>query len=187
MGIVYSPFARVSPTPPLLRRPATTCGQCGAHVNLFCTVVSETGEWECAFCNRRNAAFDDKLKHASPTLISDLFPELTSPHVDYTSGGGAGLATGPGRSGTANRHPAIVFVLDGSIPKSGLSRIVEALEEGVASLSAVDPQCTLGLIVFDTVVSIYEVGMEGIASADVYAGDASPSASDLDVRSMDMK
>eukprot|EP00980_Cylindrotheca_fusiformis_P003615 scaffold812_cov124-Cylindrotheca_fusiformis.AAC.7 len=141
--------------------PPVLCLTCLAYINLHATVDYETGLWVCPLCDCENVASPMDLNHR-------LKPALTHPMVEYQQ-----RLHRPSHSTDTNENDTrtLILVVDTNLTANDGRGIVDAMEQFVRICHKKShfPQTTrIGLIIFDQVVSIYQLGLVGIASADVY-------------------
>lgn len=133
------------------------CISCLAYVNMYASVVRSKDKkeyWVCPFCNTRNAG---------NTTSGDEVPALISPVVEYRQI----------LESTDNILPkhqvSIMLVLDANLPKDEVKAIGKMIEDLVNRESTSSMTWKIGLMVFDSQVSVYQLGTSsGLASCQVF-------------------
>jgi hypothetical protein len=135
--------------------PPVLCLSCLTYINKFAKLDAEKNVWECPLCGSDENVLEPSLIQQGGPLSS----ALSTPIVEYRQQLHMGEYEGEFPSRT------YILVLD-----TNLSR-----EEANAVGLAVEAVCTpregeivkLGLIVFDKSVAMYQLGLSGMASADL--------------------
>lgn len=138
--------------------PPVLCLTCLSYLNPHCTIKYSTGIWTCALCGAQNVL--PKRLVSGPTAL--LTPALTVPMVEYHQQ----LPMSPDQEDICT----IVLVVDANLDRKDALGVVNAVEQVLPDLEAT-PKIQLGLIVFDQAVAMYQLGIAGVASADVYTMD----------------
>jgi len=144
---------------------------------MYAPYDANAGLWTCPLCHALNAAppsllgalhheIDDAQPHAT------LSPALISPVVEYrrstaSSQHGNYYGNTNASSSSSSSSKCFVFVVDGNLPAEEFN----AVGDGIANLyksGVVGEEDLVGLIVFTGVVSVYQVGLSGIASCDIF-------------------
>ncbi|KAL3687097.1 hypothetical protein R1sor_013406 [Riccia sorocarpa] len=168
-GALVSAGAEVTPSPPFLRREGNRCQNCGAYVNLFSVIDPSFGEWRCVFCDKLNSS-DGDYRSASSENVRN-WPELVSSVVDYLD---AGARRPDGLMSVTDSAVAapVIILIDECLDEAHLQHLQSSLHSFLDSLS----QTTrIGIITFGKTVSVYDLSEMGLAAADVFPGDSSPS------------
>jgi hypothetical protein len=156
-GFVYTPLAppdSITPVPCIGESlPPVLCLTCLAYINLYSTFDAVTGIWTCALCGSRNAAPPE-------ALATTLAPALVSPMLEYRQ-------VLPGMGSETNAC-AMVLVVDRNVPRHE-ARAIGAVIEPILRHQARDSPLHLGLIVFGKSVSLYHLGVSGMAVCDVFS------------------
>ena len=158
--------------------PPVLCLACLAYINPFAEIDEETGTWSCPLCGHENA-----LPGKETLESSHIMTALTSTCVEYRQ-----MVSKPepyeeekkydGHYGNHNEDEedscTYLLVVDENLsPKDGQA-IVPAMEailkEQKSSSNPEDayPKTRIGLVVFGKNISIYQLGLSGLASADIY-------------------
>mmetsp|Transcript_23585 Transcript_23585/g.25117 ORF Transcript_23585/g.25117 Transcript_23585/m.25117 type:complete len:964 (-) Transcript_23585:2914-5805(-) len=152
--------------------PPVLCLACLAYINPFAEIDFATGIWGCPLCGQENVVPKNQLRDGSEIMIA-----LQSPFVEYRQ------ATQPDRDEMeekmdkneqeASDYCTYLLVVDENLsPKDGQA-IAPAMEAIIKEHSSVGPDGTfpktrIGLIVFGKSASMYQLGLSGLASADIY-------------------
>lgn len=149
------------------------CATCLSYLNLYCPYDSYSGSWTCVICQAENRApshvfasnafnrniVDYRQKIKSTTARSDnesIGIEKLSIH-DFSDNG---------------RHECGTMILmDGNLPTQEAAAILKSLSR---HLRIDDGDASYGLVVFSEMVHVYQVGLRGLASADVYSSSMDP-------------
>eukprot|EP00271_Cylindrocystis_brebissonii_P009343 TRINITY_DN24108_c0_g1_i1.p1 TRINITY_DN24108_c0_g1~~TRINITY_DN24108_c0_g1_i1.p1 ORF type:complete len:952 (-),score=173.17 TRINITY_DN24108_c0_g1_i1:617-3472(-) len=164
-GALACPAREVLPAPPLVRTRPVRCEFCGAFANLYCLLVPKTGEWKCALCNKGNDSRGEYQLAEGENYSG--WPELNWRVVDYMEAGGRRFSA----SDTALAVP-VVLLIDETLHKEHLKDLQKSLLEVVESLP---PLMRVGIVTFGQTVSVYDLKQPGVAVADVFPGNVSPS------------
>mmetsp|Transcript_19608 Transcript_19608/g.75269 ORF Transcript_19608/g.75269 Transcript_19608/m.75269 type:complete len:749 (-) Transcript_19608:25-2271(-) len=164
-GALLRPFAPTAEPLPLLRRTPLQCSQCQAHVSRHCKLSNEASgsQWWCTFCGKANPF----LKSVSDSSRED-FPELTCDAVDYLDPTDQPPVY---RSSHPSQNPTYVFVLDTNAQRADMESLTSAIG---SSLELLPENAQVVLVVFSNVVRVYELGVAGASSAEVFPGMRMP-------------
>ena len=135
------------------------CLTCLSYLNLYAEIDTTTGHWICPLCESQNV-----LPEATTTGENLLAPVLASPTVEFRQS-----ITG---YDTAVDTTTIIFVLDANLPREEALAVADTLMQTILPKLIArdkDSQLHIGLLIFGKNVSIYQLGVSGIASADVFA------------------
>ncbi len=135
--------------------PPVLCLTCLAYLNPHCKVKITTGAWTCALCGAENIM--PKRLVNGPTAL--LNPALTLPMVEYRQP----LPMPPNEEDVCT----IVLVVDANLDRNDALGVLHAVEKVLPDLEE-NSKIKVGLIVFDQAVAMYQLGIAGVASADVY-------------------
>jgi hypothetical protein len=184
-GFVWTPMAAIgdSQKMPIIEcgsgsLPPVLCLACLAYMNPFVEIDEETGTWSCPLCGHENVMPEKETLEGSQVMTA-----LTSTCVEYRQ---VVYKPGPyeeekkydGHYGNDNEDEedfcTYLLVVDENLsPKDGQA-IVPAMEAILKERSSSsDPEdayqkTRIGLIVFGKNISIYQLGLSGLASADIY-------------------
>lgn len=136
--------------------PPVLCLTCLAYINSHAQVNYETGIWTCPLCDNENIAPTEDLKNL-------LEPALTNNMVEYHQ-------TLKSSDTADDDTRTLVLVVDTNLTGDDGRGVADALEQFIRVSKKKEhfPKTRIGLVVFDQVVSMYQLGLLGIASADVY-------------------
>ena len=169
-GFLYTPMAAISETtttchydnndqqqpnelPPIL------CTTCLAYMNLYATLdETNPGIWHCALCGSKNAASPHLLElHAQNNL-------LVSPLLEFRQAlrRNNGVSS---KAATAEAPLTLILVVDANLSNQEAHAIPQAVQQ---ALSSTKRSIQLGLVVFDQHISVYQLGLSGMACADVF-------------------
>lgn len=171
-GALVSPGREISPSSQVIQRDPHRCQNCGAFSNFYCNVLIGSGQWQCVICRNLNGSEGEYVASSKQDL--HIFPELSSPFVDYVL--------------TGNKRPSFVPVSDSRMSAPVILVIDECLDEPHlqhlqsslhAFVDSVSPMTRLGVILYGRAVSVYDFSEESIASADVLPGGTSPTEESL--------
>eukprot|EP00252_Welwitschia_mirabilis_P002895 TRINITY_DN12905_c0_g1_i1.p1 TRINITY_DN12905_c0_g1~~TRINITY_DN12905_c0_g1_i1.p1 ORF type:complete len:931 (+),score=186.08 TRINITY_DN12905_c0_g1_i1:551-3343(+) len=171
-GALVSPGSNVIAGPSIVQHNPYRCHNCGAYVNLYCTIVPSSGEWKCVVCKKLNSSEGEYRSASRNELLS--WPELSSAVVDYVEND----MRRPGFIPVSDSRMSapIVLVIDESLDEPHLQHLQSSLHAFVDSL----PQTTrIGIITYGRTVSVYDFSESPVAFADVLPGSKSPSQESL--------
>lgn len=148
--------------------PPVLCLTCLTYLNPHCTVKYTTGIWTCALCGAENVLPKRSLANASSLLA----PVLLAPIVEYHQQLPIVEDDQDDDDDYDNERDdedicTVILVVDANLDKKDALAIVKAVEQTLPELQG-SRKIRLGLVVFDQAVTIYQLGMAGVASADVY-------------------
>ncbi|KAL7575763.1 hypothetical protein ACA910_003093 [Epithemia clementina (nom. ined.)] len=159
--------------------PPILCLTCLAYLNLYASIDNHTpGIWYCALCGSKNAAPAEALRLDAASNHHTTNPALISPLVEYRQPL-LPAAANEDNNNNSNQAPTLlpppavnlILVLDGNLSKEEAHEIPRALQKALvtsAESSSTTPKWYLGLIVFEQQVSVYQLGISGMACADVF-------------------
>ena len=150
-GFLYTPMA--VPDAPIPQAPCigpglppAQCVSCLAYVNLYSSVQDEQNMWYCALCGSKNAATSEMLQDMA--LVASPMYEFRQP-----------LLAKKGKEAVRK----IILVVDAHLPPSEAHEIPRILK---AALDGAEP-VQIALVVFHQHVSVYQIGLSGMACASV--------------------
>jgi hypothetical protein len=154
------------------------CTNCLAYLNLYCTFDELTGKWICPICKSENVAplstFRQEDESGSLIMSSQIVEYCqTAAGCDDDDDNDIGHNDNHGNNeygyNTNSRNDisnVTIIVLDGNLPPNEVQSILSNL----SSILSKDKNQMIGLIIYTSIVHIYQVGMQGIiASADIYS------------------
>jgi len=147
------------------------CLTCLAYCNLFATFDLATGVWICPLCEAKNVAPTESF-----SLNGPLSPVLVSPALEFRQ-------SFPNSCSHDLDVCNVVFVLDANLPCNEAQAVGSVARSILAEIADAPCQINLGLIVFGKDVSIYQLGVYGMASADVFANHTGLTEDHLNDRS----
>ncbi|XAR66709.1 hypothetical protein NMG60_11013024 [Bertholletia excelsa] len=171
-GALVSPGREISPGPQIIQRDPHRCQNCGAYANLYCNILTGSGQWQCVICRNLNGSEGEYVAQSKEELRN--LPELSSPLVDY-------VQTGNKRPGfvpvsDSRMSAPVVLVIDECLDEPHLQHLQSSLHAFIDSLP---PTTRIGIVSYGRTVSVYDFSEESIASADVLPGDKSPTQESL--------
>lgn len=171
-GALVSPGREIVPGPQTVQHDPYRCQNCGAYVNLYCSIVTSSGEWKCVICKKLNSS-ESEYRAASRDDLRN-WPELSSTVVDY-------VETGMRRPGfvpvsDSRMSAPVIIVIDECLDEPHLQHLQSSLHAFVDSLAQT---ARIGIVTYGRTVSIYDFSETGLASADMLPGSKSPSQDSL--------
>jgi Sec23/Sec24 trunk domain/Sec23/Sec24 zinc finger len=151
-GMVWTPMsiadgkAVVNDIPPIL------CLKCLSYMSLYANFDAATHVWTCPLCGADNVA----PKQMFDGTANELSSIVVSPMVEYRQT----IAT------TQKDAINIVLLLDGNLDAVEANAIGNAIQDTVKAFDTTQ-DLRLGLVIFDESVRVYQLGLTGMASADV--------------------
>ncbi len=164
--------------------PPVLCLMCLAYINPYAKIDKKTGIWTCPLCEHENVVPKNQLRGGSKLMTA-----LESPCVEYRQKVSTPESSEEEKNDYTTKDKedkeiscTFIFVVDENLsPKDGQA-IAPAIE-GILkerSESENSENTRIGLVVFGKSVSIYQLGISGLASADVYADDFDGDDDELD-------
>ncbi|EYU33007.1 hypothetical protein ABFS82_07G040300 [Erythranthe guttata] len=196
LSILCTPLTPFTELPILPYEPLN-CSNCAAVLNPYSRVDYASKIWICAFCPRKNP-FPKSYAHINENSIpAELFPTYST--VEYHSSPGPGLESGPRRSASGplglrsnsssfssvsgysgsglgldwaafgvGIGPAFVFVVDACTSEEELGVLKKELLRTVARLPE---NALVGLVVFDAMVKVYDLGFTECLRVVLFHGE----------------
>lgn len=142
--------------------PPVLCLTCLAYINLYATFNESTGTWICPLCGQENVA-PEGIFHAESDQHSPLSLALVAPVVEYRQ-----RVNDASSFDGAMDSRSYVLVLDGNLPCDEVKSVVTAMQKLLLEEAHGGIRVQLGLVIYDQMVSVYQLGLIGMASADMY-------------------
>lgn len=138
--------------------PPVLCLSCLCYINQHCKIKGNA--WECPLCGSDENVLDPKLIEKGGLLSS----ALSTPVVEFRQQFHHEPATTPK---TLSR--SLILVLDANLgyEAHSLGMSVQSAIQSVFAAKDDDTEIRIGLIVFDKSMAMYQLGLSGMASADV--------------------
>jgi len=158
--------------------PPVLCLACLAYINPHVEVDKKTGVWECALCGQSNVLPKKLLRAGSKVMtalnspIVEYHHEVSKPEPSEEEKKRKGYKYSKDEDPDEEDYCTYVLVVDENLsPKDGQA-IAPAMEAILKERESDDafPKTRIGLVVFGKSISIYQLGISGLASADVLAG-----------------
>jgi Sec23/Sec24 zinc finger/Sec23/Sec24 trunk domain len=134
--------------------PPVLCLSCLAYINQFAKLDVAKSTWECPLCGSDENVLDPKLI-AQGGLLSSA---LSTPIVEFRQEFHAPEA----KNGKNSR--SIILVFDANLSKEDAKAAAAAVQ---SVCKETEEETSIGLIVFDKSMAMYQLGLSGMASADV--------------------
>lgn len=171
-GALVSPGREITPISQIIHRDPHRCQNCGAYANIYCNILLGSGQWQCVICRNLNGS---EGEYTAPTKEElRIFPELSSPMVDYVQTGNKRTSFIP--VSDSRMSAPVVLVIDECLDEPHLQHLQGSLHAFVDSLP---PTTRIGIILYGCTVSVYDFSEESVASADVLPGNKSQSQESL--------
>ncbi|GAB2227509.1 hypothetical protein Droror1_Dr00009331 [Drosera rotundifolia] len=167
LGALVSLGMETLPGPQIVQHEGHRCGNCGAYPNLFCNLLTGSGQWQCVICRNLNGSEGEYVASSIEELRR--LPELSFPLVDYVRSGTRRPGFVP--ASDSRMSAPIILVIDACIDEPHLQHLQSSLHAFIDSLS---PTTRIGIISYSRTVSVYDFSEESVASSDVLVGDKSP-------------
>lgn len=158
--------------------PPVLCLACLAYINPYVQVDKKTGVWECALCGQDNVLPKNLLRAGSKVMtaldspIVEYHRAVTKPEPSEEEKKKKGYKYSKYDDEDEEDYCTYILVVDENLsPKDGQA-IAPAMEAILKERESDDsfPKTRIGLVVFGKSISIYQLGISGLASADVIAG-----------------
>lgn len=193
MSTPLTPFTDL----PILPYDPINCSQCAAVLNPYSRVDYTSKIWICSFCYRKNP-FPKSYAHINESNIpAELFPTYSTVEYHLGPGPGPGSDSGPRRSASGplglrsnsssfssvspysgsgsgldwagvGVGPAFVFVVDACSSEEELGSLKSELLHAIARLPE---NALVGLVVFDAMVRVYDLGFSECLRVVVFHGE----------------
>lgn len=136
--------------------PPIICLNCLSYLNLYCNYDGNTGHWTCAVCGAQNVSTPDVF-----TVGAGVSATMACPLIEYRQ-----LLPNHNQDGSPDSTTCVV-VLDANLSPADAHRIASTLRGTLSKEVSAGKVVRLGLVTFDETVSMYQVGLRGMVSADV--------------------
>ncbi|KAJ4722587.1 Protein transport protein SEC23 [Melia azedarach] len=172
LSLLHTPLMQSSEIPILPYDPLI-CSKCGAVLNPYARVDYTSRIWSCPFCYGRNPFPRSYSSIAETNLPAELFPTYSSVeyagHDHIANNLNSTLSFSSLTSSVGGvMGPAFVFVVDGCMEeeeiravKHELLRVIEQLPENAL----------VGLVVFDSMVMVHDLGFSECSRVVVLHGE----------------
>ena len=166
LGFIITPLAKTDYIQSLSSQEMNICVTCGSYLNMYCSPDSDSGMWTCCICQAKNKA-------PQSILNSEV---LYSPIVEYRQRAAGSFVTDTetmnAYSNDERISDPVMILIDANISPHEVKAILKYL-------SALELQ-NVGLMIFSSMMHVYQIGLKGIASADVYSPSLSPQESGIE-------
>jgi len=165
LGFILSPLQGLSGIESVSEQEMIICRSCGAYINMY-SLPDENGVWICCVCEEKNAI---------PISTTKKWNNLTSPVFEHRQRAAGNDKVGIVDDAESNTECSekIVIVLDANLPPEEVKAVLFHL----LSLKLEN----VGLVIFSNLILVYQVGLKGIASADVYSPTLHPLESGMNI------
>lgn len=190
LGFIISPLAPqsdnydddatvrvVTNNPYLTEQDMILCTTCLSYLNLYSNFDDQTGKWICPICKCENMSTKTHTSSSTPIMYSNI---MNSQIVEYHQiAAGYDNSTSASRASrySYNQTPSdelsivgsnvTIIILDGNLSPNEVTSIMSNL----SSLFSNDKTQMIGLIIYTSFVNVYQIGIQGVASADIYSID----------------
>lgn len=138
--------------------PPILCLNCLCYLNLYAALDEANGFWTCPFCQTKNVAPSHLF--GKETSIS---PAMISPIVEYRQKVDICDTSGP---------QSYVVVIDANLPSVEAHAVAQSVQNFLLKqVEEMKRPVNLALVIFESVVSIYQLGITGLVSADIVQPD----------------
>ena len=142
--------------------PPVLCLTCLAYLNPFAEMDYKTGIWACPLCGQDNVVPKKQLREGSTIMTA-----LQSSCVEYRQTTYEDDEDDEDEKEEPDYCTYLLVVDENLSPKDGQA-IGPAMEAILNDQSSTCPKARIGLVVFGKSVSMYQLGLSGLASADIY-------------------
>lgn len=203
LSIMCTPLMHITDLPVLPYDPLI-CNQCAAVLNPYARVDYPTRIWVCPFCYQKNGFPRSYTAIGEDNIPAELFPTYSTVEynlvnknkahwgnsyngVEYnlgtktgSFGSLSGSFSGASLSGLETRGggigPAFVFVLDGCLVEEELQGVKNEL---LLVISQLPENALVGLLVFDAMVRVYDLGFTDCLRVVLFNGERQVSSSEV--------
>ncbi|KAF3498084.1 hypothetical protein DY000_02057265 [Brassica cretica] len=151
VSAIYTPLA---PSTPLLPYAPLRCRTCRSVLNPYSVVDFSASTWGCPFCFNRNPFPSNYSSISDTNLPPELFPRSTT--VEYLS------------SSSSSPPPVFLFVVDTCLFSDELDFLRSSLSQ---ALDLIPDASVVGLIAFDSLVRVYELGFPHCTKSYFFHGN----------------
>jgi hypothetical protein len=140
------------------------CLTCGSFMNTY-TPIDESGKWTCSICYAPNPAppgISSSKIFSAPTVEYHQVAAHNAPNNNLD---------GQLPNGEHSEDPTVIAI-DANIPPKEVSALLKYL-----SALKLD---NVALMIFSNMMHVYQIGLKGIASADIYSPTLDPEESGLE-------
>nr|VDC63585.1 unnamed protein product [Brassica rapa] len=153
VSAIYTPLA---PSTPLLPYAPLRCRTCRSVLNPYSVVDFSASTWGCPFCFNRNPFPSNYSSISDTNLPPELFPNSTT--VEYLSSS----------SSSSSPPPVFLFVVDTCLFSDELDFLRSSLSQ---ALDLIPDASVVGLIAFDSLVRVYELGFPHCTKSYFFHGN----------------
>lgn len=153
VGCLYTPL-QARDDLPLAEYDPQICRRCRAVMNVFSQVDLGSKTWVCTICNSRNPLPPQYAGITADSLPLELSPQSST--IEYVLS-----------RNQPPPPPCYIYVVDLCQEPEDLAALKKAL---LTSLDLHPPGALVGLVTFDSVVSVHELGFKGCAKTYVFSG-----------------
>lgn len=200
LSIMCTPLTPFTELPILPYEPLS-CSQCAAILNPYSRVDYTSKIWVCPFCYRKNLFPKSYAHINENNIPAELFPTYSTVEYHLGPSPGSGLDSGSGRSANGplglrsnsssfssvsaysssglgsdwtgagsgfGIGPAFVFVVDGCSSEEELGALKREL---LHTITRLPENALVGLVVFDAMVRVYDLGYTECLRVVVFHGE----------------
>ncbi len=188
LGFIISPFAPqpdnydddatvqlvTKNNPYLTEQDMIICTTCLTYLSLYSNFDDQTGKWICPICKCENMCTKTHTTSSTPIMYSNI---MKSQIVEYHQiAAGYDTITINSKYSYNQTTPSnelsiganvTIIILDGNLSPNEVTSIMSNL----SSLFSNDKSQMIGLIIYTSFVNVYQIGIQGVASADIYPID----------------
>ena len=180
LGFILNNMSRTDDVQRLSSEDMNICLTCGSYLNPYSRPDPTSGIWTCCICQAQNATSPSTSQsQAVSSTIVEYEQEAAgakAQNVVRGSRSGIGLTSLQHdidiEDSNYNAEDPTMIVIDSNVPPIEINALLKHLSE--LNLNKV------GLIIYSNMMHIYQVGLKGIASADVYSPTLDPTESGLE-------
>jgi hypothetical protein len=162
-GMIWTPMAQNNGAVSIIKcegeaLPPILCLTCLTYLNMFADFDYNTGIWTCPLCGESNVAPKESFQQGG-----ELAPLLSSPIVEFHQ-----QVVPDNPDDDALDSCTFVMVVDGNMDREEALAVASSMQSALAQALKQYSKLFLGLVVFDKNVAIYQLGLSGMATADVF-------------------
>ncbi|KAK2195420.1 bifunctional Sec23-Sec24 helical domain superfamily/von Willebrand factor A-like domain superfamily/Protein transport protein Sec23/Sec23-Sec24 beta-sandwich/Gelsolin-like domain superfamily/Zinc finger [Babesia duncani] len=160
IGCLFTPLKRApesenGPKIPLVEYMPVRCRSSGIFLNPYCHIDFRAKTWTCPVTMQRNTLPPSYAEHITP---ENLPSELVNLSIEYIIPSNVSGGVFP---------PAIVFLVDTSIPEEELEQLKDSIQQ---VLSMLPPEVNVGLITYGSVIKIHDLSESEVPKCFVLRG-----------------
>ena len=137
--------------------PPAICVSCLTYINMHAKLLDDN-RWECPLCGSDENILEESLIKQGGLLSAALSTPIVEYHQKFRHAE---------RLEAKISSCTYIFVLDANLSRTEANAVGEAVQAACTPKDGDDCEVKIGLIVFDKRVAMYQLGLSGMAAADL--------------------